>query len=178
MVFWLYYTQPCWLLLPQEWLQCTYSLLRCKWRFYQTLVVLIFRAIDETSNPKHCIFLSKKDHVLKKNKQLFPTDQCQDWENTASLNDEESNYYQSQVGILSWIAKLGHLGIYIYIALISSYSVQPGYWSYLYYLCYLKHHFTGMWWWIIFLEKYRFPSSWLARYSPRCSRSCSHGMPM
>jgi hypothetical protein len=46
-------------------------------------------------------------------------------DDTALLGDEETNYYQSQISILRWMVELGRLDIYVHVALLSSYLVQP-----------------------------------------------------
>ncbi len=69
--------------------------------------------------------LAQDNRVLKKNKQPFSTDYYPELDDTALLNDEETNYYQSQVSILRWMIELGRLDIYVHVALLSSYLVQP-----------------------------------------------------
>jgi hypothetical protein len=69
--------------------------------------------------------LAQENRVLKKNKQPFSTDYYPELDDTALLNDEETNYYQSQVSILRWMVELGRLDIYVHVALLSSYLVQP-----------------------------------------------------
>ncbi len=73
--------------------------------------------------------LTKENRVLKKNKHFFTTDYYFELDDTALLNDEETNYYQSQVSILRWMVELGHLDIYVHVALQSSYLVQPPFWQ-------------------------------------------------
>jgi hypothetical protein len=69
--------------------------------------------------------LVKENHALKKNKQSFSTDYYPELDDTALFNDEEMNYYQSQVSILRWMVELGSLDINVHVALLSSYLVQP-----------------------------------------------------
>ncbi len=63
--------------------------------------------------------------MLKKHRQEFSPDYYPELDATALLNDEETNYYRSQVSILRWMIELGHLDIYVHVALLSSYLVQP-----------------------------------------------------
>ncbi len=69
--------------------------------------------------------LAEYNRVLKKNKQPFSMDYYPELDDTALLNDEETNFYQSQVSILWWMVELGRLDIYVHVALLSSYLVQP-----------------------------------------------------
>jgi hypothetical protein len=69
--------------------------------------------------------LAKENRVLKKNKQPFSSDYYPELDDTVLLNDEETNFYQSQVSILRWMVELGRLDIYVHVALLSSYLVQP-----------------------------------------------------
>ncbi len=49
--------------------------------------------------------LTKEISVLDKNKHFFSTDYYSELDDTALLNDEETNYYQSQVSILRWMVE-------------------------------------------------------------------------
>jgi hypothetical protein len=44
---------------------------------------------------------------------------------TPFLDDDMMNFYQNQISILRWMVELGRLDIYIQVALLSSYLVQP-----------------------------------------------------
>ncbi|MFO0446128.1 MAG: Ty1/Copia family ribonuclease HI [bacterium] len=62
---------------------------------------------------------------------------------TPFLNDDETNFYQSQISILRWMVELGRLDIYFTVASLSSYLCQPrqGHLEAVYYIYgYLKSH--------------------------------------
>jgi hypothetical protein len=88
-------------------------------------------------------------HLHKKQRKLFTTHQpmhseySPELDITPFLDDEMTNYYQSQISILRWMVELGRLDIYIQVALLSSYLVKPrvGHLEAVYYLYgYLKAH--------------------------------------
>ena len=88
-------------------------------------------------------------HLAMKDRKLYPVHQPMHSEYTPELdvspflNDDETNFYQSQVSILRWMVELGRLDLYIYVALLSSYLCQPrqGHLEAIYYLYgYLKAH--------------------------------------
>ncbi len=41
------------------------------------------------------------------------------------LDEEDTNFYQSQLSILRWMVELGRIDIYINVAMLSSFLVQP-----------------------------------------------------
>jgi len=62
---------------------------------------------------------------------------------TPSREDDMINFFQSQISILRWMVELGRLDIYLQLAMLSSYLVQPrqGHVEAIYYLYgYLKSH--------------------------------------
>jgi hypothetical protein len=62
---------------------------------------------------------------------------------TPLLEDDMVNFFQSQISILRWMVELERLDIYIQVAMLSSYLVQPrqGHMEAVYYLYgYLKSH--------------------------------------
>jgi hypothetical protein len=64
-------------------------------------------------------------------------------DDTPLLDEEEANHYMSHISILHWTVELGHLNIYINVALLSSFLMQPrkGHLEAVYGICgYLKHH--------------------------------------
>jgi hypothetical protein len=88
-------------------------------------------------------------HLKAKDRKLYPvyqpmhTDYSPELDVTPYLDNEETNFYQSQVSILRWMVELGRLDLYIYVALLSSYLCQPrqGHLEAIYYLFgYLKAH--------------------------------------
>jgi hypothetical protein len=90
-----------------------------------------------------------EEHLSKQNRRLYPAKQPMHTEYrpeldiTPYLDDEEANFYTSQVSILRWMIELGRLDIYVQVALLSSYLVQPrqGHLEEIYYMFgYLKAH--------------------------------------
>jgi len=90
-------------------------------------------------------------HLKSMNRKLYPahqpmhSDYAPELDVSPFLDEEITNFYQSQVSILRWMVELGHLDLYIYIymALLSSYLCQPrqGHLEAIYYLYgYLKAH--------------------------------------
>jgi hypothetical protein len=88
-------------------------------------------------------------HLKTKDRKLYPvhqpmhTDYVPVLDVTPFLDDEETNFYQSQVRILRWMVELGRLDLYLYVALLSSYLFQPrqGHLEAVYYMFgYLKAH--------------------------------------
>jgi hypothetical protein len=88
-------------------------------------------------------------HLKAKDHRLFPvhkpmhTDYAPELDITPFLDEEETHFYQSQVSILRWMVELGHLDLYIYVALLSSYLCQPcqGHLEAVYYIYgFLKAH--------------------------------------
>jgi hypothetical protein len=62
------------------------------------------------------------------------------------LEPEQANYYQRLIGILRWTIKLGSIGIYIDISLLSCHLVQPriGHLEQVFHIfSYLKHHLNS-----------------------------------
>jgi hypothetical protein len=62
---------------------------------------------------------------------------------TPYLDDNDTNFFQSQVSILRWMVELGRLDIYVQVAMLSSYLSQPrqGHLEAIYYIYgYLKSH--------------------------------------
>jgi hypothetical protein len=62
---------------------------------------------------------------------------------TPLLEDDMVNFFQSRISILRWMVELGRLDIYVQVAMLSSYLVQPrqGHMEAVYYLYgYLKSH--------------------------------------
>jgi hypothetical protein len=59
------------------------------------------------------------------------------------LSPEQANYYMSLIGILHWAVEVGQLDIYIDVALLSSFLIQPhiGHLEQVFHIfTYLKHH--------------------------------------
>jgi len=88
-------------------------------------------------------------HLKTRDRKLYPvhqpmhTEYAPELDITPLLNDEETNFYQSQVSILRWMVELGRLDLYVYVAFLSSYLCQPrqGHLEAIYYLYgYLKAH--------------------------------------
>ena len=88
-------------------------------------------------------------HLKTKDRKLYPVHQpmhseySPELDVTPFLDDDETNFYQSQVSILRWMVELGRLDLYVYVALLSSYLCQPrqGHLEAVYYLYgYLKAH--------------------------------------
>ena len=117
-----------------------------------------WRFPDDAANPKWALSseqyvkeaihnvetsLAKQNRCLKKYKQPFSNDYYPELDTSPLLDDEETNYYQSQISILRWMVELGRIDIYINVALLSSFLVQPrrGHMEAIYSIYgYLKHH--------------------------------------
>jgi hypothetical protein len=69
--------------------------------------------------------LAKQNRVLRKSKQPMPSDYRPELDTTPYLEDDDIHYYQSQLSILRWMVELGRLDIYINVAILSSFLVQP-----------------------------------------------------
>lgn len=87
--------------------------------------------------------------TLGDDRKLYPahqpmhTDYAPELDITPFLNDEETNFYQSQISILRWMVELGRLDLYFSVASLSSYLFQPrqGHLEAVYYMYgYLKAH--------------------------------------
>jgi hypothetical protein len=88
-------------------------------------------------------------HLKSMDRKLYPvhqpmhSDYAPELDVSPFLDEEKTNFYQSQVSILRWMVELGSLDLYIYVALLSSYLCQPrqGHLEAIYYLYgYLKAH--------------------------------------
>ena len=117
-----------------------------------------WRFPDDAANPKWALSseqyvkeaihnvetsLAKQNRYLKKYKQPFSNDYYPELDTSPLLDDEETNYYQSQISVLRWMVELGRIDIYINVALLSSFLVQPrrGHMEAIYSIYgYLKHH--------------------------------------
>jgi hypothetical protein len=62
--------------------------------------------------------------MLTKNRQPFSSDAYLELDTSPLLDDDETNYYQSQISILCWMVELGHLDININVALISLFTLR------------------------------------------------------
>lgn len=74
---------------------------------------------------------------------MFSSDYYRELGTSPLLDDNEMDYYQSQISILCWMVELGCSDIYINVAFLSSFLVQPrrGYMKDIYHIYgYLRHH--------------------------------------
>lgn len=69
--------------------------------------------------------LALQDRKLYTAHQPLPTNYVPELDITPLLDDDQTNFYQSQISILRWMIELGHLDIYVHVAQLSSYMVQP-----------------------------------------------------
>jgi hypothetical protein len=88
--------------------------------------------------------LSKSGHTLRgKPNTPMQTGYRPELDVSPVLGPEQANYYQSLIGVLRWAVKLGRIGIYIDVTLLSSYLAEPriGHLEQvLHIFSYLKHH--------------------------------------
>jgi hypothetical protein len=118
-----------------------------QWQFPQDITKTKW-ALSSIQDIKEAV--KKIESFLKtQNRKLYPanqpmhTDYCPELDITPFLDDEMVNFYQSQISILRWMVELARLDIYIQVALLSSYLVQPrqGHLEAIYYIYgYLKTH--------------------------------------
>jgi hypothetical protein len=88
-------------------------------------------------------YLLHEKRTLKRSKQPFASDYFPELDTSPLLNEDEANHYMSHVSILRWMVELGHLDIYINVALLSSFLMQPrrGHLEAIYSIYgYLKYH--------------------------------------
>jgi hypothetical protein len=70
-------------------------------------------------------YLAKDNKHLKCNKQPFPSDYNPELDVSPLLEDDKANNFMSHISILCWMVELGRLDIYIHVALLSSFLMQP-----------------------------------------------------
>jgi hypothetical protein len=78
---------------------------------------------EAIKNMEH--YLLQQDRKLLQTRQPMHTDYHPELDITPYLNDDETNFFQSQISILRWMVDLGRLDIYVQVALLSSYLSQP-----------------------------------------------------
>jgi hypothetical protein len=89
------------------------------------------------------VFLKSKERKLYPSNQPIHSEYSLELDITPYLDDEMTNFYQSQMSILHWMVELGRLDIYIQVALLSAYLAQPrqGHLEAVFYIYgYLKSH--------------------------------------
>jgi hypothetical protein len=69
--------------------------------------------------------LATQNKTLKKSNQPFPTEYRPELDISPLLIEDSVHYYQSQLSILRWMVELGRLDIYINVAMLSSFLLQP-----------------------------------------------------
>ena len=70
-------------------------------------------------------YLATQNKTLKKSNQPFPTEYRPELDISPLLTEDSVHYYQSQLSILRWMVELGRLEIYINVAMLSSFLMQP-----------------------------------------------------
>ncbi len=70
-------------------------------------------------------YLAQEKRQLKGNKQPFPSDYFPELDTSLLLDEEEANHFMSHISILRWMVELGRLDIYVNVALLSSFLMQP-----------------------------------------------------
>jgi hypothetical protein len=70
-------------------------------------------------------YLATQNKTLKKSNQPFPTEYRPELDISPLLTEDSVHYYQSQLSILRWMVELGRLDIYINVAMLSSFLLQP-----------------------------------------------------
>jgi hypothetical protein len=118
-----------------------------KWTFSQDVSDVKW-AISSTQYVKEAI-RNMEQHLKQNTRRLYTANQpmhsdyVPELDITPLLNNEDTNFFQSQISILRWMVELGRLDIHIQVAMLSSYLVQPrqGHMEAIYYLYgYLKSH--------------------------------------
>jgi len=71
------------------------------------------------------LHLVLQDRKLYTSHQPLPTNYVPELDITPLLDDDQTNFYQSQISILRWMIELGRLDIYVHVAQLSSFLVQP-----------------------------------------------------
>jgi hypothetical protein len=100
-----------------------------QWNFLQDINDVKW-AMSSTHYVKEAI-RNMEQHLKQNNCKLYTANQpmhsdyIPELDITPLLNDEEPNFFQSQISILRWMVELGRLDIYIQVAMLSSYLVQP-----------------------------------------------------
>jgi hypothetical protein len=69
--------------------------------------------------------LQSHNKTLRKSNQPMPTSYLLKLDITPFLQDDEIQFYQSQVSVLHWMVELGGLDIFLNVALLSSYLTAP-----------------------------------------------------
>jgi hypothetical protein len=70
-------------------------------------------------------YLATYNRTLRKSNQPFPTKYHPEMDKTLHLEDDAIHYYQSQLSILRWMVELGRSDIYVNVAMLSSFLMQP-----------------------------------------------------
>jgi hypothetical protein len=70
-------------------------------------------------------YLSAYNQTLRKSNQPFPTEYRPELDTSPLLEDDAIHYYQSQLSILRWMVELGRLDIYVNVAMLSPFLMQP-----------------------------------------------------
>ena len=84
--------------------------------------------------------LTQKDqHLPGRASTPMPLNYRPELDSSPLLNDEETNYFQSQISILRWAVELGRIDIYVDTAMLSQHLVYPcqGQVIYLLYIIYI-----------------------------------------
>ena len=63
--------------------------------------------------------------LLKRAPAPFPRDYRPELDTTPELSSDKANYYQSQIGILKWMVKLGRFDIITEVSLLASQLANP-----------------------------------------------------
>ena len=114
---------------------------------------------EETDGPaKFCWTLSSKEYLInaiatvKENMRLKSAKKCKtpistgyhpELDFSQSSTNEQTNYYQSLIGILRWAVELGRIDVSVAVSMLSSYSATPqiGHLEQVaYIIAYLKSH--------------------------------------
>jgi hypothetical protein len=72
-------------------------------------------------------YITKHNGKMLKSKTKLPmeTNYCPELDITPVLSPINANYYQSQIGVLRWCVKLGHLDITTKVSMLSSHNALP-----------------------------------------------------
>ena len=89
-------------------------------------------------------YLNKKDMGLLKNTTVpITSNYSPEIDSSPELNEEDSTYYQSLIGILRWIVEMGRMDIITEVSMLSSYVAMPReghFHQVLHIFAYLKSH--------------------------------------
>jgi hypothetical protein len=71
-------------------------------------------------------WLEDRGKYLKtKASSVLPSGYRPELDTSAYCNDEDSNYYQQQIGVLRWAVELGRIDIFTEVSMLAAYTAAP-----------------------------------------------------